>query len=165
MEKVIDVYTPESVLRGDNPMRRKLRGVLTLVFGLVCTAAPAFAHHGFSVEYDAKKCTDMTGTLTGVDWQNPHVHFTMDVKGADGKVSSWTVEVNSVPAMKRSAGIQRQDFLDNVGKTISIRGCPTKAGGTANRASAETLKLSDGVAHIVGQDVEGLGLNKGSGPQ
>lgn len=144
----------------------KLRlGHIAPVVGLLVTAIPAFAHHGFSVEYDAKKCANMTGTLTNVDWENPHVHFTMDVKDPDGKVSSWTIEVNSIPAMKRSSGIQRQDFLDNIGKTISLRGCPTKAGGTANRASAETLTLSDGHMRIVGQDVEGLGLNKGSGPQ
>lgn len=144
----------------------KLRlGHIAPVVCLLATAVPAFAHHGFSVEYDAKKCATMTGTLINVDWENPHVHFTMDVKDPDGKVSSWTIEVNSIPAMKRSSGIQRQDFLDNIGKTISIRGCPTKAGGTANRASAETLTLSDGRMRIVGQDVEGLGLNKGSGPQ
>jgi hypothetical protein len=144
----------------------KLRpGHIASLVGLLVTASPAFAHHGFSVEYDAKKCANMTGTLTNVDWENPHVHFTMDVKDSDGKVSSWTIEVNSIPAMKRSSGIQRQDFLDNIGKTISLRGCPTKAGGTVNRASAETLTLSDGRLRIVGQDVEGLGLNKGSGPQ
>jgi hypothetical protein len=145
-------------------MKLRLGHIVSLV-GLLVTAIPAFAHHGFSVEYDAKKCANMTGTLTNVDWENPHVHFTMDVKDPDGKVSSWTIEVNSIPAMKRSSGIQRQDFLDNIGKTISLRGCPTKAGGTVNRASAETLTLSDGRLRIVGQDVEGLGLNKGSGPQ
>jgi len=146
-------------------MTPRLGRIATSVCGLLIAAIPASAHHGFSVEFDSKKCADMSGTLTGVSWENPHVHFTMDVKDADGKVKSWTIEVNSIPAMRRSAGIQRQDFLDNVGKTIVIRGCPTKAGGTLNRAAAETIKLSDGRLHIVGQDVEGLGLNKGSVPQ
>jgi len=145
-------------------MRFKIIG-LTGILGLLVAAVPASAHHGFAVEYDAKKCADITGTLRSVDWENPHVHFNMDVKDASGNVASWTIEVNSIPAMKRSAGIVRQDFLDNIGKTIAIRGCPTKNGGTANRAAAETLKLSDGRLHIVGQDVEGLGLNKGSGVQ
>jgi len=140
-------------------------GHVAAVVGLLAIAIPVSAHHGFSVEYDAKKCADMKGTLTSVDWENPHVHFTMDVKNPDGKVSSWKIEVNSIPAMKRSAGIQRQDFLDSIGKTITVRGCPTKAGGSLYRASAETLTLSDGRLHIVGQDVEGLGLNKGSGPR
>jgi hypothetical protein len=146
-------------------MRHKLPGILTAAFVLLVAAIPAPAHHGFAVEFDAKKCADFTGTLTSVDWENPHVHFNMDVKDASGNVASWTIEVNSIPAMRRSAGIQRQDFLDNMGKTVVVRGCPTKAGGTANRAAAETMKFEDGRVHITGQDVEGLGLNKGSGPQ
>ena len=85
------------------------------------------------------------------------MHFNMDVKDANGNVASWTIEVNSIPAMRRSAGIQRQDFLDNMGKTVMVRGCPTKAGGTANRAAAETMKFEDGRVHITGQVVEDLG--------
>ena len=146
-------------------MTARVGRTASIVCGLLIAAIPASAHHGFSVEYDAKKCADMSGTLTSVQWENPHVHFSMDVKDAEGKVTSWTIEVNSIPAMRRSAGIERQDFLDNVGKTIVVRGCPTKAGGTVNRAAAETIKLSDGRLHIVGQDVEGLGLNKGAGAQ
>ncbi len=86
-------------------------------------------------------------------------------KDADGKVKSWTIEVNSIPAMRRSAGIQRQDFLDNVGKNIVIRGWSNQkpVWHPVNRAAAgNDSRLSDGRLHIVGQDVEGLGLNKGS---
>jgi hypothetical protein len=103
-------------------MRLRL-GHIAPAVGLLAIAIPASAHHGFAVEYDAKKCADMKGTLTSVDWENPHVHFTMDVKDADGKVSSWKIEVNSIPAMKRSAGIQRQDFLDNIGRRYPMDVC------------------------------------------
>jgi hypothetical protein len=54
--------------------------------------------------------------------------------------------------MKRS-GTSRRDFLDNVGKTIYVRGCLAK-NGVKNRAAAETMKLSDGQLRIVGQEVE-----------
>src|ERR1700688_1881754 len=104
-------------------MQRKFAGVLAAVFALLLVRADAYAHHGFAVEFDGSKCTDMTGTLTAIDWQNPHAYFHMDVKDADGTVSSWRFETLSVVAMKRG-GIDRQDFLDNIGKTIMTRACP-----------------------------------------
>ena len=67
--------------------------VLVTLLGALLVAAPLFmavparAHHTFSVEYDASKCSDMTGTLTKVDWQNPHVYFYVDLKEADNQVS------------------------------------------------------------------------------
>lgn len=134
-------------------MKRHFCAVGIAICGLV-GVAPAFAHHGFAVEFDGSKCTTMQGTLTGVDWQNPHAYFHMDVKDANGNVSSWTFETLSVVAMKRG-GTERQEFIDNIGKTISVRGCPAKS-GTMNRAAAETLTLPDGRVRIVGQDVEGL---------
>ena len=132
---------------------RRNASVMGAVFALLLGGIPAFAHHGFAVEFDGTKCTDMTGTLTGVDWQNPHAYFHMDVKDADGKVSSWRFETLSVVSMKRG-GLDRQDFLDNVGKTISTRACPAKS-GTLYRAAAETLTLPDGRVFVVGQYVEG----------
>jgi len=141
-------------------MRRKF-GYVTAFFALLLGAGRASAHHGFAVEFDGTKCTDMTGTLTGIDWQNPHAYFHMDVRDADGKVSSWRFETLSVVSMKRG-GLDRQDFLDNVGKTISTRACPARS-GTAYRAAAETLKLPDGRVFIVGQLVEGR--RSGGGPE
>ena len=71
------------------------------------------------------KCSDMTGTLTKVDWENPHVYFSLDLKDADNQVTSWTFEAVSVAYLKRS-GIQRQDFLDNYGKVVTVRACLVK---------------------------------------
>ena len=64
----------------------------------------------------------MTGTLTKVDWQNPHVYFYVDLKEADNQVASWSFEAVSVAYLKRS-GIQRQDFDDNFGKMVTVRAC------------------------------------------
>ena len=106
--------------------------VLVTLLGALLVAAPLFmavparAHHTFSVEYDASKCSDMTGTLTKVDWQNPHVYFYVDLKEADNQVSSWSFEAVSVAYLKRS-GIQRQDFENNFGKMVTVRACLEKA--------------------------------------
>src|SRR6266576_3127883 len=96
-------------------MRRKLFGVLIAVFAVLVPAAPAFAHHGFSVEFDKDKCMDLQGTLSGIDWENPHAYFDMDVKQATGKAVTWHLEMITPNALKRN-GTTRQDFLGNMGK-------------------------------------------------
>ena len=134
-------------------MRVRSSGVLAVFCVLVGVTAPAFAHHQFGVEFDATKCANMKGTLTAIDWENPHAYFHMDVKGADGKTESWRLEMITPNALKRN-GTTRQDFLDNVGKPIAARACPAKAGGTQFRGSAEFLQLADGQIRVVGQNVE-----------
>jgi Family of unknown function (DUF6152) len=136
-------------------MRRKLPGVLIAAFALVVAAAPAFAHHGFSVEFDKDKCMDLTGSLSGLDWENPHAYFDMTVKEASGKMVTWHLEMVTPNALKRN-GTTRQDFLANMGKSVSARACPTKAGGTPYRGTAEFIKLADGQLRITGQNIENL---------
>jgi hypothetical protein len=131
-------------------MAMSFRGIL--LFGALLAAAPAWAHHTFSVEYDASKCSDMTGTLTKVDWQNPHVYFSVDLKDADNQLSSWSFEAVSVAYLKRS-GIQKQDFLDNMGKMVTVRACLGKS-SNGKRAAAETIKMADGRMLRVGSDYE-----------
>ena len=135
-------------------MRLKLPAVV-MAIPLIAAALPALAHHGFAVEFDKTKCMDLRGTLTGLDWENPHAYIHMDVKDASGKTVSWSLETITPLGMKRS-GTTREDFLSNMGKPIAVRACPTKAGGTEYRGTAEFLKLPDGVLRIVGQNVEGL---------
>jgi hypothetical protein len=134
-------------------MRVRSTVILTAVCVLMGAAAPVFAHHQFGVEFDASKCANMKGTLTGVDWENPHAYFYMDITGADGKKNNWRFEMITPNALKRN-GTTRQDFLDNVGKPAEARACPAKAGGTQFRGSAEFLQLADGQIRVVGQNVE-----------
>jgi len=136
-------------------MRLKLAAVAMAAFAVYGGAIPAFAHHGFSVEFDGSKCTDLKGTLTGLDWDNPHAYLHMDVNDADGKTVSWSLEMITPNALKRN-GSSRQDFLAGMGKPIAARACPTKSGGTQYRGAAEYIKLADGQLRIVGQLVEHL---------
>src|SRR5258708_3501484 len=134
-------------------MARRFASFLVAVFGLLGAAVTASAHHSFAAEFDANKCMDLTGTFTSFEWQNPHGYFHLDVKEPGGNVTSWTFETVSLSTLKRS-GTQRKDFTDNVGKTVTVRACLAK-NGVKNRAAAETIKLSDGQVHRIGQDVEG----------
>ena len=62
-------------------MKRALAAALLIVL----QAASSYAHHSFAAEYDGKKPATLTGTVTKVEWTNPHVHFYMDIKDAGGK--------------------------------------------------------------------------------
>jgi Family of unknown function (DUF6152) len=129
-----------------------MRGKLVMaVLALLVTGSPAFAHHGFGVEFDATKCTNLKGTLTGIVWENPHAYLSMDVKDGEGQTHTWNLEMVTPNALKRN-GTTRQDFLGNIGKSISARACPTKAGGTPYRGSAGYIMFAaDGIVRPVGQ--------------
>ena len=136
-------------------MRAKVPGVLIATVALVVMVTPAFAHHGFGVVFDPTRCFDMQGTLTGIDWENPHAYVHMDVKDASGKVVSWNLETISPNSMKR-AGTEKEDFLAGVGKPVAVRACPTKAGGPKYKGEVELLEMTDGIPRVLGQNVENL---------
>ena len=134
-------------------MRHSLRLLSALVVAACLFAvAPTSAHHSFSAEFDENNCGEFTGTLTGVDWQNPHAYFFIDAKNADGAVEKLTFLTSSLANMRRG-GTPRQYFIENVGKTMIVRGCSSK-NGTDNRYAASFVKTPDGPIHRVGQDVE-----------
>src|ERR1700693_1475143 len=130
----------------------KLLGAAVAAIGLLLLAVPSYAHHSFAAEFDATKCADFTGTLTAIEWQNPHGYFHVDVKNSSGAVEAWTFQTVSIITLKRS-GTSRGDFLANIGKSVFVRGCLGK-NGVKYRAAAETMKMSDGQVRIVGQEVE-----------
>ena len=131
-------------------MRVKLPGVLMAVF-VLGAAVPAFAHHAFSVEFDAAKCRDLRGTLVGLLWENPHAYSDVEVTDTDGTAASWHLEMVTPNALKRS-GSPRAVWEMNMGKTINVRACEAYSGG--NRGAASYLALSDGLIRPVGQSVE-----------
>ena len=122
---------------------------VAVVTSVLLSAGAASAHHSFAAEWDSKNCREFTGTLTKLDWQNPHPYFFVDVKDASGKVQTWSFQAYSPVTLRRN-GTDRQVFMDNIGKNVWVRGCLAK-NGTPNAAAAGTLKFSDGELRQVGQ--------------
>ncbi len=127
----------------------KVLGAAAMTWGLLLLPVPSFAHHSFAAEFDRNNCKDFTGTLTKIDWQNPHGYFYVDIKDASGNVESWSFQSYALNTLKR-AGIERQLFLENIGKEVWVRGCVAK-NGKSRYAAAGTLKFSDGILRQAGQ--------------
>ena len=83
-------------------LRGVAAGVATVALALCATASPSMAHHSFAAEWDSKKCRDFTGTLTRLDWQNPHPYFYIDVKDAAGTVEHWSFQAYSPVTLRRN---------------------------------------------------------------
>jgi hypothetical protein len=126
-----------------------MRSGALMLCALVAATVRVGAHHSFAAEWDAKNCRDFTGTLTKIDWQNPHPYFFVDVKETGSKVESWSFQAYSPVTLRRN-GTDRQVFLDNVGKDVWVRGCLAR-NGKLHAAAAGTLKFADGVLRQVGQ--------------
>jgi hypothetical protein len=109
------------------------------VAGLGLLAIPLLAHHSFQAEFDAAKAVTLTGVVTKLEWANPHAHFYIDVKGADGKMTNWNLELAS-PNVLRRLGWNREIF--KVGETVTVFCAQAKDG--SNLASARTVTLPDG---------------------
>ena len=106
---------------------------------LLLMAGSAIAHHSFAAEYDARKPITLTGTVTKVEWMNPHIFLYVDVKDSDGKVTSWRGEGGNLSGLMRRGW--RKDSL-KVGDIVTIEGSLAKNGQPL--VNARTVTLADG---------------------
>lgn len=120
---------------------------LAIVLGVA--AVPAIAHHSFAAEYDAAKPVTLTGTVTKVEWMNPHARFYIDVKDDTGKVSNWEFELGSPNGLMRR-GWTRNSLKE--GDVVTVAGSLAKDG--SKLANARTIKLADGKQVFAGSATE-----------
>jgi hypothetical protein len=119
-------------------MLRKLQNVFALLLGVSFFAIPAAAHHSFAAQYDRSKSITLKGTVTKLEWMNPHIYFHIDVKEGE-RVVNWSIE-GGAPSMLYRNG-WRNDSL-KVGDQVTVDGWLAKDG--SNLANMRTVTLPDG---------------------
>ncbi len=117
----------------------KTKFIWLAAVAMLFAGRPVMAHHSFAAEFDAEKPIKLSGTVTKIEWTNPHAYFYVDVKDASGKVTNWGLEMGS------PNGLMRQGWSRNsmkVGDQVSIEGSQAKDG--SKLANARAVVLANG---------------------
>jgi hypothetical protein len=132
-------------------MRTKL-AIMVSIMGLAIAegAAPASAHHAFAAEFDANAPVNFTGTITKMEWINPHSWLHVDVKQPDGTVVNWAIEAGTPNVLFRR-GFTKETLLP--GTAVVIDGYQAK--DKSHRANGRDLTLPDGRQLFLGSSGTG----------
>jgi hypothetical protein len=127
-------------------MRKRFIAFATLM-GLIASTESATAHHAFSSVFDPDRPLDVTGTVTRVDWMNPHIWFYLDIENEAGRVESWGFEMGSPNALVRRGW--SHDSLQ-VGDVVNVAGWLARDGSL--RGAVRSIVLASGEQLFGGQN-------------
>jgi len=131
--------------------------VLVTSLAAIAGSVPVLAHHSFSAEFDANIAVDVTGTVTKIEWANPHTFFYVDVRNGNGEYENWAMEMGS------PNGLMRRGWTRNtlkIGDVVTVTGSRAKDGSL--KGNARSVTLADGKRLFAGSsqpDAEGAETN------
>jgi hypothetical protein len=129
-----------NILWGATNLKNTIKmGYLAVALAMLITAGPALAHHSFAAEYDAKKPITLSGTMTKLEWTNPHARLYLSVKGENGDAVVWEFELGSPNALARH-GWTRNSLKPGDG--LTVMGYLAKDG--AQLANVRSVTMADG---------------------
>ena len=135
-------------------MRASLAIGLVAAIGMLAAASPAVAHHAFSAEFDADMPVTLQGTVTRMEWVNPHAWIHIAVEKDDGTTEAWMVEGGAPNALLRR-GFNKNSLPP--GTVIMVEGYQAKDG--AMRANGRDITFEDGTKLFVGSSGTGAPLD------
>lgn len=129
-------------------MRRFLFGLM-FAAALAAAGRPAMAHHSFAAEFDDKQPLRLTGTLTKVEWTNPHIWYYVEVKNPDSTTTTWAIS-GGAPGQLQRRGITKDLLV--VGALINVEGFRAKDGSNNGFGSRVTYEDGRNVFTATPQD-------------
>lgn len=109
--------------------------IVVAVLALVLLVTPLRAHHSFAAQYDRNKPVTLVGTVTKLEWTNPHIYFYMDVKDASGTITKWSIEGGAPNTLYRAGW--RKDSL-KIGSMVTVEGFLARDGSKLANMSVVT---------------------------
>ena len=114
--------------------------ILLIAISALLVVPMANAHHSFAAQYDSNQIVNLTGMVTKVEWQNPHVYFYIDVENEDGEFDQWALEMGAPAVLTRTQGWTRSTL--QIGDIVTVEGRQARDG--SNLANARDVTVATG---------------------
>ena len=135
----------------------RMKTVTSIFYGLGLLAlgvVPAASHHSFAAEFDDQKPIKLTGTLTKVEWNNPHIWYYLDVKNPDGTITKWALS-GGAPGQLMRRGVRKEQLV--IGKVVHVDGFRAKDGSNNGFGRSVTYEDGRNVFTALAQDQQSSG--------